>query len=289
MKSSVPRPPAIPLLALSSVLFGTMALVAKQATPHLPGSEIAFVRFLVGIVGVALVATKLPLRVTNWRGLFLRGLFGGGAVLCFFTAIEHLPVGLATLLNYTSPIFTVLWAAIFLGERIGVWAVCALGVTTFGVALVVKGDLAELALGPWVLVGILSSVLSGAAVATIREVRRTDGAWEIFASFCIVGALVTGVPAVRVWVWPDTRGWLEMIAVGVLALGGQILMTWSLRYLKAGIAGILMQLTPVCAMLLGWLVLGERTAGVALVGAAITVSGVVWGARLEAAQERAPG
>src|SRR4051794_6018356 len=266
-----------------------MALVAKQASTQLPGSEIAFVRFLVGTASLGVVVFFRPLKVRNWRGLFLRGAFGGAAVLCFFTAIQHLPVGLATLLNYTSPIFTVLWAAIFLGEHIGALAIAALAVTTFGVGLVVRGDLGELALGPWVLVGVLSSVLSGAAVATIREVRRTDGAWEIFAAFCIVGALVTAVPAARGWVRPDSRGWLLMLAVGVLAVGGQMLMTWSLRYLKAGIAGILMQLTPVCAMLLGWLVLGEHTRGLALLGAAITVAGVIWGARLEAAEEPPPG
>jgi drug/metabolite transporter (DMT)-like permease len=270
-------------------MFGTMALVAKKATPELPGSQIAFVRFLVGVAGVGIAAFRIKLQVRNWRGLFLRGAFGGSAVLAFFTAIEHLPVGLATLLNYTSPIFTVLWAAIFLGEHIGGLAICALGVTTFGVALVVKGDLGALALGPWVLMGVLSSVLSGAAVATIREVRRTDGAWEIFAAFCIVGAVFTAPFAAHSWVRPTLRGWGMMGAVGVFALVGQVLMTWSLRYLKAGIAGILMQLTPVCAMLLGWLVLGERTRGLALVGAAITVAGVIWGARLEAVEEPPPG
>src|SRR5438132_10206018 len=107
------RPPAVPLLALSSLMFGTMALIAKKAA--LPGAQIAFVRFLVGVAGVGIAALVIQMRVRNWRGLFLRGAFGGGAVLCFFTSIEHLPVGLATLLNYTSPICTVLWAAIFLG------------------------------------------------------------------------------------------------------------------------------------------------------------------------------
>jgi drug/metabolite transporter (DMT)-like permease len=283
----VKKPPAVPLLALSSLMFGTMALIAKKAS--LPGPQIAFVRFLVGVAGVGIAATRVRMRVNNWRGLFLRGIFGGAAVLCFFTSIEHLPVGLATLLNYTSPIFTVLWAALFLGERIGALAVCALGVTTFGVTLVVKGDLGALAFGPYVLLGVLGSVLSGAAVATIREVRRSDGAWEIFAAFCVVGAVVTGPFAIHRWQAGSPRDWAMMLAVGVFALGGQILMTWSLRYLKAGIAGILMQLTPVCALVLGWLFLGERMRGMALLGAAITVAGVIWGARLETAHEPPPG
>lgn len=74
-----------------------------------------------------------------------------------------------------------------------------MALATSGVALV-SG--ASWGFGRWVLVGALSAVLSGAAVATIREVRRTDGAWEIFAAFCTGGALITGVPALRHWVRP---------------------------------------------------------------------------------------
>ena len=40
-------------------------------------------------------------------------------------------------------------------------------------------------------------MLSGAAVATIREVRKTDGSWEIFAAFCVAGAAIAAVPAMR--------------------------------------------------------------------------------------------
>ena len=268
-----------------------MALTAKQLSHAIPGSQIAFVRFCVGLAARALAWLRLPLRVGSWRGLLLRGLFGGGAVLFLFMSFEHLPVGLATLLNYTSPVFTTLWAALFLGENVGAAAISALIVTTAGVGLVIKGNAPDgtLGFGPWVLLGIFSAALSGAAVATIREVRRTDGTWEIFGIFCLVGALITGVPATQQWVHADLRQWLLMLLVGLFALGGQLLMTWSLRYLKAGIAGILQQLTPVTAIVLGWLLLGERTAGLALVGAAVTVSGVIWGARIAAREEPPPG
>jgi drug/metabolite transporter (DMT)-like permease len=160
-----------------------------------------------------------------------------------------------------------------------------------GVAVVVKGNAApgSYGLGPWVLLGILSAVLSGAAVATIREVRRTDGAWEIFGAFCIVGALVTGPPALGVWVRPDAHDWLLLILIGLLALGGQILMTWSLRYVKAGIAGIIMQLTPASAIVLGRVVLGERAQPMAWIGAAITLGGVILGAHVATREEPPPG
>src|SRR5437667_460281 len=82
------------------------------------------------------------------------GAFGGAAVLCYFLAIEHLNVGMATLLNYTAPVFTALWAWLFLGERIGRGTLGALALTTSGVALVIVGNAppGSLGLGTWQIV-----------------------------------------------------------------------------------------------------------------------------------------
>jgi S-adenosylmethionine uptake transporter len=274
-------------MAVSAVLFAVMAAAVKRAVARIPGAEVATIRFAVGIFACAIAATRVRLRANNWTGLFLRGAFGGAAVLCYFTAIEHLTVGVATLLNYTSPVFTALWAALFLAEPLGGSAVGALGLTSFGVALVVWAGAPHgtIGLGPWQLVGITAAVLSGAAIATIREVRKTDGSWEIFAGFCVVGFFITGVPAARVWVRPTSVEWGWLLLVGTLSVVAQLTMTWSLRYLRAAVAGILMQLTPVASLVIGWVIFDERIAGLAMAGAALTLVGVTWGGFLASAPQ----
>jgi drug/metabolite transporter (DMT)-like permease len=283
-----PLASATAMMTSAALLFGVMAILAKGAAARLPGPEIAFVRFVVGLAACALAATRLRLRAHNWRGLLLRGGFGGGAVLCYFLAIEHLNVGMATLLNYTAPVFTALWAWLFLGERIARGSFGALALTTTGVAVVIVAEAPPggVALGTWQLVGILSAVLSGAAVATIREVRKTDGVWEIFAAFCVAGALFTGVPTAHHVVTPRALEWVLMIGVGLTSVAAQLLMTQSLRDLPAAAAGVLFQLTPVSAMVLGRLIYGERPPSLAIAGAAVTLTGVAWGAYLSAAPAR---
>ena len=271
-----PRPASAALvLAGGSLIFAVMALCAKQAALRLPGAEVAFVRFVFGLCACAIAAFTRGLRARNVRGLVLRGVLGGSAVFCFFLAIEHLPVGLATLLNYTAPVFTAIWAALFLGERLDRVTVGALAAATFGIAIF-SG--ASWGFGRWVLVGCLSSMLSGAAVATIREVRRTDGSWEIFTAFCTGGALITGVPAIRGWIAPAAVEWWLLAAVGATAIMGQLALTWSLRYMRAAPAGILQQLTPVGALILGAIVYGDRITPLGALGAAITVAAVSFGA-----------
>jgi len=272
-------------IAIASVLFAVMALLAKRATLRLPGPEVAFVRFVVGLFACGVVATRVRFRARNWVGLLLRGALGGLAVGCYFLAIEHLPVGTATLLNYTAPVFTAFWAALFLSEPIGPRAVAALVVTTTGVGLVIIGNRAAappgtFGFGPWQLVGVASAVLSGAAVATIREVRKTDGSWEIFGAFCLIGAVITGVPAAARWVTPTAVEWAYLVATGLVSVVAQILMTYSFRFVKAAVGGIVMQLTPVAAIVLGFLIYGEVAPALSVGGAAITLVGVSWGAWL---------
>jgi drug/metabolite transporter (DMT)-like permease len=269
-------------LVAAALVFAAMALATKLAAARLPGPQIAFIRFLIGIAACGAAATRVRLRANNKLGLVMRGAYGGAAVLFYFIGIAHLPVGIATLLNYTAPVFTAIYAAAFLREPITRVTLGALGLTSVGVAMVIKGTApaGSLALGPWQLVALLSAVLSGAAVATIREVRKTDGSWEIFAAFCVAGAAICALPAVRGWVAPTLRERAILVLVGLTSVVGQLLMTHALRYVRAAIGGVIIQLTPVTSLAFGWVLFGDRIGGLALAGAALTLVGVSVGAYL---------
>jgi drug/metabolite transporter (DMT)-like permease len=278
MAVSEQRGPAV--LVVSSLVFGAMAFVAKLATARLPGAQVALVRFLVGTAAVAVAGFGFGVRMRphNLRGLALRGLFGGIAVLGYFVSISHLAVGMATLLNYTFPIFSTLFAAVFLGEALRRSSLVALVLTFAGVVMTVRGNGGPLhfGFGPWELLALGSSVLSGAAVTTIRAVRRTDGAWEIFGAFCVVGAIAVAPIAIGQWVPPTLREWLLLLAMGLLAVIAQLLMTWALGYVPMAVSGVISLLVPVTALLLGIALLDEPARPFALAGSALTLGGVVW-------------
>lgn len=256
-----------------------MAVAAKEAAKHLPGPEVAFFRFVIGLVTVGIAGLFSPLKIGNGYGLFLRGLFGGAAVYLFFLVIEHLPVGVATLLNYTAPVFTAIWALAFLGEKLRASTVIALVLTSLGVALVVRGSTPMGAsLNPWHAVGIVSAALSGAAVATIRAIRKTDGSWEIFGAFCLGGLLMVAPSTVRNWIEPTVWDWAMLITVGLLSAIAQIMMTYALKFVEAAPAGVLSQLTPITALAIGWVIYDERLTPLALAGSVVTLLAVSFGA-----------
>lgn len=237
------------------------------------------IRFAVGLLPILISPSFRRAAFTFQRLdlLFYRGIFGGLAVLLFFLAIEHIPVGIATLLNYTSPIWAGIFAATFIGERIRARVALPLAIAICGVILVVRGHSTPMEIagfGPWETAALGSAVLSGAALTAIRMARRTEGSWAIFASLSLFGLLATAPFGVRDWVVPTGREWGLMIAVGVLSIGAQILMTHAYRWIEAMVAGVVSQLGVVVAMTLGAIFLQEFLTPTALAGTALTILGV---------------
>ena len=276
---STPRSP-LAIVAGSALSFAAMAFAAKLATRTLPGDEVAFLRFLLMLAPFAVspALVRRALTVQRVDLLVYRGVFGGTAVLLYFLAIEHVPVGTATLLNYSSPVWAVLFAAAFLGERVQARLLAPLALALVGVFLV-SGVSANGAgtfrLGLWEGAGLLSSVLSGAAVTAIRAARRTEGSWAIYGSFTVCGLLVTAPFALAGFRWPSAFEWGLLVAVGATSVAAQLLMTYAYRWVTNLQAGIMAQLTVVASMALGALFLDERLAPAQLLGAALAIAGVI--------------
>lgn len=260
-----------------------MAVCAKEAALHLPGAQIACLRFVLGagtVLGLAAVGV-LHLRAYNPWALLLRGTLGGGGVLLYFVALSHLPVGVATLLNNCSPLFVAIFSWLFLREPLSVRTLVALMVTSLGVVMVVLGT-APTTGGPalslqWVLMGLGSAVFAGGAVTTMRALRKREGAWEIFLALCVIGGLITGIPTVFEYVAPSARDWFWVTLTGGFSVGSQVLLTYCLRDVPAVRAGLMMQLTPILTFILGALWLAEFPSWLSWLGAAVTIGGVSWG------------
>lgn len=285
MPSAPTRNRALAELVLSSLLFGVMAYLTKHATRRVGGGQAALVRFAVGlaVIGGLVAAGRIHLRPRRYDLLFLRGFFGGLAVLFYFIGIQKIPVGTATLLHYTAPVWTAIFAGIYLGERLALATVGALVIAGGGVALVVYGQ--GRALGGaygWMLMSLGSAVVSGAAVTAIRAARRFDGSWEVFTAFSLLGILCTAPAALPVWVTPTKGEWLLLVAVGVISIGAQIIMTHALGAVEAATSGIIGQLTVITAMSLGHFVDAEPLTGLSAAGAVLTVVGVTLAARIGA-------
>lgn len=271
---------ALLMLVVSATFFGLMAFSAKLAAARLSGAQVAMIRFAIAILPFLFVARyrRAAFRFQRLDLLFYRGVFGGAAVLLYFIAISKIPLGLATLLNYTAPLFSGIFAAVFIGEAMRPRVVVPLLVAFAGVILVVRGHSLPdelIGFGRWELVGLASGILSGAAVTAIRVARRTEGSWSIYASFSIFGLLATMPLGIAGWKNPTGEEWVMLAGVGFFSIVAQLLMTYAFRWIETLIQGVISQLAVVISMALGALLLDEMVTTQILFGSALTIGGVV--------------
>jgi len=259
----------------SAMMFGAMAFAAKIAALRLSGPEVAMVRMAFGIVPVLLVPRWLrsATKIQRVDLILIRGLFGGLAVMLYFVAIQHTSVGLATLLNYTSPVWSGLMSMLFLHERFSARVLIPLPVALFGIFLVVNANPGRF--NRWELAGVCSAIAGGAAITAIRAARRTESSWAVYASFCFFGMLVNAPFALMQWKWPHADEWLALAATGLLAMGAQLFMTFSLRWLDAMTTGVISQLAVIVSFVFGAVFLHDHVTPVAALGSALTIGGVI--------------
>jgi drug/metabolite transporter (DMT)-like permease len=269
------------LLFGSSVFFGLSAVLVRLATGGgMNGGQVTLVRFMVGLAGVLAIFAGRPgtFRPVNRWLLVSRGAFGASAALLYFLAIERIPAGEATLLNNTFPIWAVLLSLLVLDERPTGHLAIALVIATAGVFLVLGGGGFTLRLGTGQVFGLLSAILGGAAVTSMRKLRATDNAPTIFFAFA-VGGLCAGLPFAAGG-WPSSPGaWAAAIGVGIGTFIAQLQMTEAYGALSVPEAALWQQLTPIASYL--WaLTLGEGFGWSTVAGVLLGVAGVIYGSVL---------
>jgi drug/metabolite transporter (DMT)-like permease len=265
-----------------AVLFGGMA-VTVRAVSAVPASEIALLRFVVGLAGVALLGAMRPgmLKPTRWGPLALRGVFGGVSVPLYFFALSTVGAGLGTLLNNTYPMWAAVFGAAAIGERLTGRVLAGLAIALAGLVIVVGpseltglvGGLSDRRIAAGLMAGLISGMLGGAATTLIRSLRKTESALSIFGSFCLIGLLATAWPAWTQWQSLTTRQMLLLLLMGLLSLGAQLVFTYALKFIPAS-GSIINLFTVVVAYTLAGVLLGEAIAPQAIVGGAIVMAGI---------------
>jgi len=264
------------VMAASSVLFSAMSLLVPW-TKEASTSVVTAARFVIGILIIAGFAVSGITRLTakNRWWLIARGVIGAASVYLFFRGIVTLGLGKGTILNHTYPIFAALLAPLMLRERLHLDVLAAIGVSFFGIYLVLNpGNI--LAIGSDGLLALLGGALSGVAVVAIKKLRETDSPYMIYLAQCVFGLFVVGYPTVTSSFAFSAVTWLMLLGVGLFATAAQLLMTWAYKHVPATEGSLLAFLVPVLNMILGVIVFGETMHPATIAGSLLVLASCVY-------------
>lgn len=292
---SAPRPQALAgffTLLLIALMMAANHVAARLAFDHGTHVTTAVAVRSLGTalaVGALLAWARVPLRLNprQRRALPFIGLLVGVQSLCLYAAVARLPVVLALLVFNSFPILAALWARLLYGQRPERRVLLAMPVILVGLvlALDVLGAASGLgAGGQWQRMGagvafaLVGAGVFGLALVLIeREAAGLDGRWRTFTTMAVVGLLASGAALQQGgFAWPQaTAGWWGLALLTLLyGTGITLLFTVLPRLGVVGNSAVL-NVEPVFALAIAWLVLGQTVAPAQLLGALLVVAAIV--------------
>ncbi|MFB9224303.1 DMT family transporter [Paracoccus cavernae] len=285
------------MLSALAVLWGCSFLFNALAVRDMPVLSVVFIR--VALAAVVLIAVlrlareHLPRDPAIWRALFVMGF--ANSALPFSLIVwgqTHVAAGVASILNATTPLFTVLFAHVLTtDEKLDRGRVMGVILGFMGVAVMIGGD-ALRAIGT----GLGAQMLFLAAASSYafsgiygRRFRKLGVSPMATATGQLIAASVLLLPLVLIVDRPWSGTMPGLPAIG--AMIGLAVFSTALAYVlyfrilaTAGATNLALVtfLIPICAILLGIVVLGEHLAlrhvvGMVLIGGGLAaIDGRLW-------------
>jgi len=270
------------------VLFSAGHGLVRFASDELHSFQIGFLRSVFGLIFLLPIILKgwdfSDLRVKRPKLHIIRGALSAMNTLAWFTAIAIMPLGEAVALNFTSPLFATLLAAIFLGEAVRARRWTATIVGFIGVLIVVRPGGETVQLGAILALGSALSIAVN--VLLIRVMSQEDSTRAIVTTFNLAIVFFTLIPAMIVWTWPSPLMWAVTFAVGVTTTVAHLMLTKAMSLAEASAIVPLEFIRLPLAVLIGFVWFSEILDGWTILGATIIGCSAVYIARREAMAAR---
>ena len=275
---------------VSATFFGFIPLMVKIVCSG-GGNTLAaaFYRFALSlpVLYIYLKCKKIPMGITKTqlRDIILITVLGyGGTTLILFSSYNYIPLGMATTIHFTYPVFTILGCLLFLHEKIVPAKVVAACLSFGGILFFYEADGSVSALG--VALAFVSGMTYAFYTIYLRESSLKDMD-SVKLIFCLntVGAVMMGALALITGDFTASltqAAWAVAIFLAVSAsfigvLGYQI----GVKYIGPQSTSILSTFEPITSVIVGVLVYNEGFSLRTLCGCLCILSSVIIVAKIK--------
>ncbi len=262
------------LLALAELCFAGVSALVKALSDDFSQPQLVFFRSLMATLMLLPSAWHHRQDVRRPKLLplhLLRALAGIAAMFAFFYAIAHLKLAQAVLVLLVAPFFMPLIAQLWLQESTSRLSWLAMAIGFGGVTLILKPWQGQLELV--LLIALAAAVLVATTKVSIRRLTREESPTKVVFYFSLLSTLMAALLLPLGWQQAPWQAWLLMLAMGVLAGIGQVLMTRAFALASPGRIGALSYLSVLYAAALGWLLWQEGQDALFWLGAIL----ITWG------------
>lgn len=262
-------------MAVSMAVFTMNDSITKAVSSEMNFGQIMLVRGVFAVGFIALLAyhqgALRPLRTLLVRPVALRVIGEVGGTISFLAAIVHLPLANTSAIFQALPLVIALGAALMFGEPVGWRRWLAIAAGFVGVLIIVRPGLAGF--NQFSVLALVSVVFCAGRDLATRQIPANIP--SLFITL-LTAAVVTVTGAVILvplggWTPPSSRALALLALAAVLLLIGYQCVIMALRVGDISAVAPFRYTALLWAMLLGYLVFGDRPDAMMVTGACIIV------------------
>lgn len=245
-------------MVTAGLCFVAVTALVKLNGTRLPAAESAFVRYALGLVFLipmmgALRATTLTPRL--WKLVAVRGLFHTFGVTLWFFAMTRIPIAEVTAMNYLTPVFVTVAAALFLGETLAFRRIIAVLCALLGAMIILRPGFRELSIGHIAMLAV--ACMFCVSYLTAKLLADAVPASVVVSMLSIAVTIGLAPLAFSVWITPTFQEVVVLFGVACFATAGHFAMTLAFANAPLTVTQPVTFVQLIWAVSLGYFAFGE--------------------------------
>lgn len=254
---------------LAMLIWGSVSIFVRLADQ--PAPVIVFIRVFIAFIAL-LLYIRIRRQTFNLKGRYLLALLSGIALsltwLFFFKAVQTTTIGNAVLTYYMAPLFSIIWAYLYLGEKLEKRSIIALGVACAGIGLILSGYEFSLSGGDFlgIMYCLTAALFYSMVVVIAKKLTEIEPTHLVTVQMAVSSLLflpeIVSSPPIF-----NLTSVLAMVFLGLVHTALALALYFGgLRWVKVQHASILAYIEPVSAPIYAYLLFSEIPTPLTLAG-----------------------
>jgi drug/metabolite transporter (DMT)-like permease len=277
-------------LVVTMLFWGGTFIAGRALAGTVPPANAAFLRFAIATVALAILTRLIDGKIPppprkQWLPLVFLGMTGVFSYnILFFTGLQHIEAGRASLIIALNPLAITLAAVLFLGDRLTCKQCCGIALSLIGAVFVISNGhpgvifSGDFGVGEAAILGCVASWAAYSLIGRTVLVSLSPLAAVFYSS-------LAGTLLLFPFAWKNgsissvlsysTGDWMSLAFLGLFGTAvGFSLYYRAIRKIGAPRSSVFINLVPFFSILLSWLILGESIKPSVLTGGLLLLAGV---------------
>ncbi len=274
-----PRLAVLLIVTATAFIAGTMLLAKTLGTdvlgPPLHPLQVSHGRFLFAFIAIGMAAsiTRPRIETPRLRLHIGRTLFGWGGVSLMFAAAANMRLSDATAISFLNPVFAMILAIPFLGERVGPWRWFAAFTALIGALILLRPSTDTFQLAGLLAVG--AAVMMGAELIFMKKLANSEAPFQILLINNGLGLAIASAAVWPFWALPTLGQWGALAGIGVLMAIAQTCFINAVARADASFITPFSYITLIFATLYDGVIFKTYPDHISMIGATLIVGGAI--------------